>query len=337
MNKKFVEELYTDGLPLDKLKNAKVLVTGANGLIASNLVEMLLLINSEKKFGMEIYALCRSLEKAEARFGNANNRDDLFYLIQDVIEPLEIDVKFDFIFHAASSAHPGAFNTVPVEVMKSNFIGTMNLLNYCKDAKTRFIFVSSSEIYGENFEGTELFNEKMTGSVDCTTFRACYPESKRASETLCECYKKQYNSDVIIVRPAYIYGREIIDSNARADVYFLKQVLKHEDIVMYSEGKQIRSYCYVNDCVSGMLYAALKGESGEVYNIGNDESVITLHDYAQRLANLGGVNLIYEPSAKPSGVTFLKTTRCILDCTKLKKLGWKVKYTLDEGIKEMLG
>lgn len=105
---------------------------------------------------------------------------------------------------------------------------------------------------------------------------------------------------------------------------------------MYSKGDQIRSYLYVNDCVSAMLIAALKGENGEVYNIGNDENIITLHDYAQTLADIGGVKLIYQPETKPEGVKFLKTTRCVLKADKLKKLGWTIEYSLEDGVKDIL-
>lgn len=335
MNLSFIKILKESDLPLEKLKNANILITGANGLIASNLAEALVLVSRNMGLNLQLYLLCRNEKKALARFEKIDTEQDIHYLIQDVSEPLKSDVCFDIIFHAASSAHPGAFNTVPVDVMKANFIGTLNLLEYCRNTNTRFVFVSSSEIYGENLQGIDMFSEDTLGNVNCTTFRSCYPESKRASETLCESYRKQYGTDVIIVRPAYIYGKEVISSNVRADAYFMRQALEHQDIVMYSEGKQIRSYCYVNDCVSGMLYAALKGNSGEAYNIGNDRSIITLHDYAKMLADYAGVKLIYEPKSEPMGVTFLKTTRCVLDCTKLKKLGWSIRYELMDGIKEI--
>lgn len=327
-------------LPLQNLSGTNVLVTGANGLIASNFVEALVYLNEKLDLGVNIYALCRTLSKAQSRFSNILNNACFHLIIQDVVDPLKEDICFDYIVHAASSAHPGAFNTVPVDVMKANFIGTLNLLEYCRlhhrDCRQpRFMFVSSSEVYGENFENVECFTEDMNGSVNPDHFRSCYPESKRAAETLCVCYKKQFDSDVVIVRPAFIYGREIIDDNVRADAYFLRQALNHKDIVMYSSGEQIRSYLYINDCVSAMLYVLLKGTSGEVYNIGNDDNVITLHDYAQKLADIGGVKLIFEPKAEPEGVRFLKTTRMLLCADKLRKLGWHVEYSLDDGIKDI--
>lgn len=330
-------DLLDMDLPWGKLDHSNVLITGGNGLIASNLVDAFMFLNEKLLLEMNVYVLCRSIEKAQKRFSHLLNLKGFHLIIQDVCTPLEMDVDFQYIVHAASSAHPGAFNTVPVDVMKANFLGTLNLLNYSlRFRDSRFVFVSSSEVYGENFDGVEVFREDMSGSVDYTKFRSCYPESKRASETLCMCFKKQYNSDVVIIRPAFIYGKDIIESNTRADVYFLRQVLEHKDIIMYSEGTQVRSYCYIKDCVAGMLYATLLGESGEVYNIGNRNCVVTLREYAQTLADLGNVSLKYEPQTAPADMVFLKTTRCILDTSKLEKLGWKARYTLEAGIRDML-
>lgn len=330
-------ELLEMNLPLEKLKHANVLVTGANGLIASNLVDALVEVEQKMDWGIHVYALCRNRKRANERFSQYLSLPFFHVVVQDVSLPLDMDVDFRFIFHAASSAHPTAFNTVPVDVMKANFLGTLNLLEYArKNPETRFVFVSSSEVYGENFEGVEVFTEEMSGTCDYTRFRSCYPESKRASETLCMSFKKQYDSDVVVVRPAYIYGREILASNNRADVYFLRQVLNHQDIVMYSQGSQVRSYCYVKDCVSGMLYAALLGESGQVYNIGNMNCEVTLREYAQALADAGGVALRYEPQSVPEGTVFLKTTRCMLDTRKLEGLGWAPRYSLQAGIADIL-
>jgi len=341
MNRNHVDLLKNMGLPLEKLKSCKILITGANGLIASNLVEALMYLNDDIQLDLQVYALCRNEKKAKTRFMEFLETPSFHLFIQDVIEPLRCDIAFDYIIHAASAAHPGAFNTVPVDVMKANFLGTLNLLEYSrrhhpKGSKTKFMFVSSSEVYGENFEGVECFTEEMNGSVNPDRFRSCYPESKRASETLCLCYKQQYDSHVLIVRPAFIYGKEIVNDNVRADAYFLRQVLNHQDIVMYSEGKQVRSYLYIYDCVSAMLFVLLKGINGGVYNIGNDKNIISLHDYALKLAQAGRVHLLYEPKTEPENITFLKTTRCILNVDKLRALGWKPCYTLDEGITEIL-
>lgn len=330
-------ELGNLALPWEKLKGANILITGGNGMIASSLADALMELNGELSLGLHLYVLCRNQQKAEARFKAYEDSPAFTLVIQDVSQKMSVDIDFQYIIHAASSAHPGAFNTTPVDVMKANFLGTLNLLEYAaRYEDTRFMFVSSSEVYGENEENVEQFSEDMSGTVDYTQFRSCYPESKRASETLCASFKKQYGSDVVVVRPAYIYGRNILGDNTRADVYFLRQVLNHEDIVMYSYGTQVRAYCYIKDCISGMLYALLQGESGEVYNIGNRNCAVTLREYAQALADQAGVRLRFDIGNVDPNLVLQKTPRCVLATDKLEKLGWQARYSLDAGVKDML-
>ena len=324
-------------LPWSELSNKNILVTGANGMIASRLIEVLMDSSLKKGLNIGVYALCRNKDRAIDCFSKFCSDANFHLLVGDVTKPLKIKVDFSYIIHAASPAHPDAFNSTPVDVLKSNFIGTANCLEYQMNcSKCRFMFVSSSEVYGENVENIPIFSERTLGKVDFTRARACYPEGKRAAETLCFCYEKQYNSDIVIVRPAFIFGRNILADNKRADVYFLRQVLEHKDIVMYSDGSQIRSYLYVDDCVMGMLFALLLGEKGGVYNIGDENCVVTMKEYAQLLAKAGGVKVVFDSSAIPHGKTFLKTTRLVLDTSKLRELGWRPEFTLESGIEDVL-
>lgn len=332
-------ERYWDcGLAWDALLNKTVLVTGAGGLIASHVVECLWQANRDLGLNLTVLAMVRSAERAQARLGAFLTGDGCVrLLVQDVVEPLAYNGPIDFYVHAASSAHPGAFNTVPADVMRANFLGTMNMLDHARDHGGRVMFVSSSEVYGENEEGKELFCEDDNGSVNFARFRACYPESKRAAETLCQCYAKQYGTDVVVVRPAFIFGREVIDSNVRADAYFMRQALAREDIVMKSAAGQVRSYLYVKDCALAMLYVLLAGERAGTYNIGDASCVVTLREYAQALADEAGVRLVDDfDEPQDAGTVFLKTTRCVLDDTRLRGLGWRPAYTLRQGIAESL-
>lgn len=329
--------LYNYDLPWECLQNANILITGSTGLIASNMVEALLQINCERELGLSVYALSRSREVAKARFENYLSDVALKFLEQDVVEFVNPGVSFDYIIHAASPACPDAFNAAPVDVMRANFLGTMKLLeDIAGNSHGRFMFVSSSEVYGENEDDVEMFHETDNGSVNFARFRACYPESKRAAETLCMSFAKQYGTDIVVVRPAFIFGREMPLNNTRADVYFLRQALLGEDIIMHSNGDQIRSYLYVKDCVSAMLYTLLCGESSGVYNIGDDTCVVTLRKYAQIIADTAGVKLIHQPLSGNSGNMLLKTTRCVLNVAKLRSLGWKPAYALSDGIADVL-
>ena len=177
-------QIFQEDLPWEKLSGSNILVTGATGLIGGCLVETLMM-NPHRDY--QVYASGRNEERARQRFADFAD-DKTFHFIQyDVLRPLDSDVRFDFIIHAASNASPNFFAQKPVEVIKSNIDGVANLMEYgLQHGMQRFLYVSSGEVYGEG-DGRE-FTEDYSGYVNCATPRACYPSSKRAAETLCVSY-----------------------------------------------------------------------------------------------------------------------------------------------------
>lgn len=312
---------------IKKLYNKSFLITGATGLIGSYWVEFLLFLNQEYNANIRIFALSRKKENLEKRFPK---QDNLIFLEQDLNTGLEINVKTDFIIHAASNAHPIAFSINPVETMKTNLLGTMNLLELARKNNSQFLFLSTGEIYGNNVD--KAFVETDCGYVDTKLVRSCYPESKRCAETLCMAYKDEYKVNVNIARLCYIYGAGITDENSRADAQFLRNALNKENIVLKSEGSQKRSYCYIADCISGQLFIILNAAGGEVFNISNPNSVISIKEYAQTLANLAGVELKYEIPNKIEKKGFSKQADSILSSEKLMKLGWQPLYDIIKGL-----
>ena len=172
--------IFKADLPWEKLSGANILVTGATGLIGGCLVEALM-VNPNRDY--HVYASGRNEERARKRFA-AFADDEAFHFIRyDVMEPLNSEVRFDYIIHAASNASPNFFAQKPVEVIKSNIDGVANLMEYgLTHGMKRFLYVSSGEVYGEG-DG-RVFTEDYSGYVDCTKPRSCYPTSKRAAETL---------------------------------------------------------------------------------------------------------------------------------------------------------
>lgn len=325
-------KLFPEAFPIEKIAGSSILVTGGNGLIGSNCIELLTYLNQSRNLHMSITAMCRNREKAEARLGGESG---LRLLVQDVTAGLDPSSEYDFIIHTAGLAHPLAYAKRPVEVMKTNFSGTMALLDYCTQRKARLLYVSSGEVYGENNGGRPFF-ETDAGTVDFNLPRACYSESKRAAETLCVSYHVQYGTDVVMARPGYIYGPGITQDNSRADAQFLRNVLGHDDIVMKSSGEQRRSYCHVYDCCSALLYILLLGESGSPYNIANKDSVATIREYAQTLADCGNVKLRFEIPDRVEARGYSKAKESILCADKLEALGWRPVFGLREGLKETL-
>ena len=214
--------------------------------------------------------------------------------------------------------------------MKTNLFGTMNLLELSKDCGAKFLYLSTGEIYGNNTD--HIFTENDLGIVDTKLARSCYPESKRAAETLCMAYHSQYNVSVNIARLCYIYGATITDTNSRADAQFLRNAIQKQDIVMKSDGLQRRTYCYVADCVSGILTILLKGKDGEVYNISNHNSVVSIREYAQTLAKISGVKLVFDMPDEVEKKGYSKNADSILDSTKLQNLGWDAFYDIEKGL-----
>lgn len=298
-----------------------VLVTGANGLIGSYLVEYL------DYAGANVFAMSRSIEKLTKRFKNFSN---INFIEQDLNQPLSLSEKYDYIIHTASNAHPLAFSQDPVGTMKTNLFGTMNLLEYVRENGGKLLYLSTGEIYGNNVD--HAFSENDLGLVDTKSVRSCYPESKRAAETLCVSYYTQYGVDVNIARLCYVYGPMITDTNSRADAQFLRNAVNGEDIVMKSKGQQRRTYCYVADAVCALLYIVLKGDNGGVYNIANPDSIVSVAEYAQTLADIVGVNLKFELPDAIEAKGYSKPLDSVLSAEKLIKLGWKPMFDIRSGL-----
>lgn len=315
----------------------RVLITGATGLIGSCMADALLLANEECGANIEIYAAGRSESGMRARFGAAMDDPRFHFVAYDACKPVNFDFTVDYIIHAACSAHPMAYAADPVGTMQANLIGTMQLLEYVKTCPgARFLFLSTGETYGENPEFPEGFSEDSHGYVNPMNPRSCYPESKRAAETLCASYAKQFGVEALVARLCHVYGPTITASNSRADAQFLRNALAGEDIVMKSAGSQIRSYCYAADAVSAILTILEKGVSGEAYNVANRTSVHSIREYAQLLADHAGVQLVFDlpPEAERQG--YSAVTRAVLNPAKLEGLGWMPRTSLSEGLKHTL-
>ena len=320
-----------------ELLHKSILITGANGLIASVLTDRFAYLNIEENSEIELYVLVRNREKAERRFKDYLEQKWFHIIIQDVCEPLRLNCKLDYIIHAAGNAHPLAFSTDPVGTMKANLLGTIQLLEYArKYGIEKFLYVSSSEIYGENPTYVNGFTEDSWGRIDSMNPRACYPEGKRAAETLCASYASQYKIAVNVVRPGYIYGAEITRDNSRADAQFFRCAAAGKNIIMKSTGSQVRSYCYVEDTASAILTVLTKGTAGEAYNIANRNSNVSVKEFAQTIADCAGVDLEFEIPEDMEVRGYSKVTRAVLAPDKLEDLGWKAGYSLEQGIAESL-
>lgn len=319
-------------LPYDDLAGKAVAVTGATGLVGSYLLRALDAVNRAHDLHLRLIALCRKLERAKDRLSGMENLSILPY---DACAPLDGSWQADYIVHAASNAHPLAFSSDPVGTMQANLLGTMQLLEHVRATGGRLLFLSTGEIYGEN-PSLASFDEHSFGSVDPMRFRACYPESKRAAETLCASYAQQYGVDALAARLTYTYGPTITRESSRADAQFLRCALEGRDIVLKSPGAQIRSYCYAADTASALITLLLKGASGEAYNVANPTCSPSIREYAGTLADLAGVKLVFDLPPESERAGYSAVTRAVLNPEKLMGLGWRAAYDLREGLTHTL-
>lgn len=319
-------------LPWEKLSNSNILITGATGLIGSCLVEVLM---SRPNKDYHVYASGRNEERAKARFAEFANDSDFHFFKYDVMKPLEGDIHFDYIIHAASNASPNFFATKPVEVIKSNIDGVSNLMDYgMEHGLKRLLFVSSGEIYGEG-DG-RVFTEDYSGYVNPTSPRSCYPSSKRAAETLCVSYGAEYGIETVIARPSHTYGPNFTESDNRVYAQFIRNVLRGEDIVMKSTGAQFRSWCYVVDCASALLFILLKGENGQAYNIADASSNIRIKELAEMIAEIGGKNVVIDMPSDAEKAGYNVVTKSIFSTDKLEGLGWSVDGSMNKKMEKTI-
>lgn len=318
------------------LKEKSILVTGASGLIGSCLIDVLMKVNElYNEENINVMALGRNEIEAKERFAKYDGNKYFSFIKQDVIEEINLDEKSDFIIHAASSAHPIAYAKEPVNTVLGNIIGVNNLLKYAVKNKTqRLLFISSGEIYGQGDENIKNFEEEYRGYINNMNVRAGYPISKQAAENLCVAYSEQYNIETVVVRPCHIYGPTLTAKDSRAFAQFLRNGIEGKDIVLKSKGEQLRSYCYVIDCAIGILYALVKGENKNAYNIANSNSNVRINELANTIANVCNVNVVYDIPDEIEKKGYNPVTQSVLDSKKIGFLGWEPQYDIHRGIQD---
>ena len=330
---------------IQRLYHKSILITGATGLIGSFAADMLLYANGTENAQIEIYLLARDEKRLKERFASSLGEKGLHFVVQDVVNPLELNAEADYIIHAAGDGFPAAFREHPVETMTPALLGTYQLLQYAtriashtaeKNMLNKFLYVSSGEVYGKLSGIEHAFTEKECGYLDSMSARSCYPMAKRCAETLCVSFGEQYHVPVTVVRPGHIYGACTSAHDNRATVQFLNDAAAGKNIILHSAGKQMRSYTYVADCVSGMFTVLLNGADGEAYNIANAASRVTIAEFADILSGKAGVDYTVKTPDENEKKEHTPIEYAVLDSSKLEQLGWHGQYDIYRGIERML-
>ena len=328
-----LRQMAEEQLDWHQFDGKTILVTGATGMLATYISYFLLYLKEEKGIDLRLLALCRTKSKAENTFKEFLNKPYFYLLLQDVCEPIQYDGSIDYIFHLAGNASPHYINTDPVGIVKSNMLGTFNILELAKEKhSSKVVFASTREVYGKN-EKEDSLTETSFGFIDPMENRSCYPESKRAAETIFQSYFLQYGVNFNALRIAHSYGPGMnLHSDGRVMADLMGNVVDGKDIELKSTGEALRAFCYITDAVTGIFYAALKGEPGEAYNLANETEEISIRDLAQMLVSLRkdkSLKVVFNIPESNTGYCNYK--RVGLNTCKIESLGWQPAIGLKEG------
>ncbi len=346
-------DYIADGLrdEFARMAGKRVLITGGAGFLGYYMVQGVLHWNDRAKdkdrihvtvFDNYVRGVPAWLEKLGGRRDLSTMRFDVRYPLPDPMP------EFEYIIHAAGIASPIYYRLHPLETMDANIDGLRRLLDYARariDSKKEFggfIFYSSSEIYGDPAPDRIPTPEDYRGNVSCTGPRACYDESKRYGETLCVVFARQYGVPVKQVRPFNNYGPGLKISDRRVIPDFARDVMNGRDIVMLSDGKPKRTFCYVADAVTGYYKALVRGGAGEAYNVGVDRPEISMNELAEKVVSTARDLFDYKgrvvmQAPKESDYLVDNPNRRCPDMTKSRtELGYDPKILVDEGLRRSL-
>ena len=317
---------------LSRLAGKSVLITGTTGLICSAVTDIFIRYNETHPVPIHIIAAGRWREKMTNRFGEFCDKPYFDYVEYDASKNNnQVDASADYIIHGASNADPKAIMKEPVETMLSNFTGLLYLLQYAKDnGIKRLLYISSSEVYGRKGDNNP-YHENEYGYIDLLNPRNSYSVGKRAAEALCASYACEYGVESVIVRPGHIYGPTASPFDSRVSSVWAYAAARGEDIVMKSDGAQLRSYCHCLDCATAIIKVLMKGKSVHAYNISNPDSVVTVRQMAEALAKAGNVGLVTGTASEDEKRSFNQMNNSSLESSPIQKLGWKSLFDINYG------
>lgn len=317
----------------EQLEGCSVLVTGATGLIGTQIVLALLNANAEKKLGMTVYAVVRNKEKALKLFKYADEAS-LKLVVQDIQSPFELEEDIDYIIHGASVTSSRDFVDYPVETIMTAINGTRNVLELAREKNVRgMVYLSSLEVYGIGDFGDSAVKEDTFGPIDCMSVRSSYSEGKKLVECLCASYASEYKVAVKVVRLCQTFGPGVVYSDNRVFAQFARSVIEGKDIVLKTDGSTERNYCYTKDAVSAILTVLVNGVVGEAYNAANKNTTVSIREMAQLLIDKypeGGSKLVFDIAEDAAKLGYNPKVRLSLDTEKLEGLGWKASVDLPE-------
>ena len=300
-----------------------ILISGGAGFLGSHIVDSLVEKNHK------IFVLDNLLTGDKANISQHIEDNNIEFLNHDVQNHIKLTEDLDIVMHLASAASPKAYSQFPINTLKAGSIGTINTLGLAKSKKAKYLLTSTSEIYGSPKESPQ--KETYWGNVNPIGPRSMYDEAKRFAEACVTSYNNIHNLNTRIVRLFNTYGPRMKLNDGRVVTNFIYQALKNENITVYGDGNQTRSFCFATDTVEGII-KALESNSGEVFNIGNPLE-ITINELAETIIKLTNSSSKIEFKELPIDDPLKRKP----DITKAKEiLDWQPKVGLEEGLQETI-
>lgn len=335
-----LEGIVNGNFPIEKLQGATVFVTGATGLIGSQMVKTLACYNRLKNTNIKVLAFVRSKEKAEKVFGELLDRDDVEIRIGDVNQEIAVEDSVDYIIHGASATSSKYFVTNPVETIQTALNGTTNILEFARKKEIKgMVYMSSLEVYGTPDNTKDCITEKDYGYIDPLSVRSSYSEGKRMVECLCVSYASEYGVPVKVARLSQTFGTGVEYNDGRVFAEFARCAMKQKDIVLHTAGNTVRSYCYTKDAIEALLYILVNGEVAEAYNVTNMNTAVSIREMAQMVCDVfpeAGIKVTIDMPEDISSFGYNPEMVIRLDSSKLESLGWKAETGLEEMFRRLV-
>ncbi len=300
-----------------------ILITGGAGFIGSHLCRKLL------EGGNRVICVDNFITGFRKNIEELEDNPKFKLIEQDISNSLHIEEDLDWVLHFASLASPKHYLNYPIKTLKSGLLGTHNCLGIAKEKKTKFFLASTSEVYGDPLVHPQP--EEYWGNVNSIGVRSCYDESKRGAEALAYAYMRQHNLDVRVVRIFNTYGPNMHPDDGRVVSNFIVQALKGENLTVYGQGQQSRSFCYIDDLAEGIINM-MNIDYKWPLNLGNSVE-FTVIELANLVLKLTNPELKIEYLSLPEDDPKQRQP----DISKVKKMiGWQPKISLEEGLKKTI-
>ena len=301
----------------------RILVTGGAGFIGSHLCERLL------NEGHDVICLDNFFTGSRDNIIHLMDNHRFEVIRHDIVEPILLEV--DRIYNLACPASPVHYQYNPVKTVKTSVLGTINMLGLAKRVKARILQASTSEVYGDPQIHPQT--ESYWGNVNPIGIRSCYDEGKRVAETLMMDYHRQNNVDIRIIRIFNTYGPRMAENDGRVVSNFVLQALRNQDITVYGDGSQTRSFCYVDDLVEGMIRMMECGGFIGPVNLGNPQEN-TILEFAEKIIRITGATSTIMHNPLPQDDPKQRRPDITL---ATERLGWKPTIDLESGLRSTIG